>query len=103
MEDIPKAAYTIPLGVAGLRRLGTDITLVGWGPTVETLLTASNLVSKTDGINPEVIDLRTLMPWDAKAVEESVRKTGRLIVCHEVSMSPFERCVTFFQKTNCCL
>jgi len=84
VQEFPKAAYTTPLGVAAVRRPGSDVTLVGWGPSVEPLLAAADAVETEYGIHPEVIDLRTLAPWDVGSIESSVNKTGRLIVSHEV-------------------
>jgi pyruvate dehydrogenase E1 component beta subunit len=83
-EEVPIAAYTTPLGKAAIRREGADITAVAWGPAVEPILRAAEAVAEVEGIQVEVIDLRTLQPWDVECVEASVRKTGRLLVTHEV-------------------
>mmetsp|Transcript_11013 Transcript_11013/g.31121 ORF Transcript_11013/g.31121 Transcript_11013/m.31121 type:complete len:180 (+) Transcript_11013:901-1440(+) len=87
VQEFPKAAYTTPLGVAAVRRPGSDVTLVGWGPSVEPLLAAADAVETEYGIHPEVIDLRTLAPWDVGSIESSVNKTGRLIVSHEAPVT----------------
>jgi 2-oxoisovalerate dehydrogenase E1 component len=71
----------IPLGKARLVRPGSDVTLVAWGNTIEKSLEALNKIG--DDISVELIDLRSIVPWDAAAIEESVRKTGRLIVVQE--------------------
>lgn len=63
-------------------REGTDVTLVGWGAQVHVLNKACDLAAK-EGISCELIDLRTIMPWDVDAVANSVLKTGKLIVSHE--------------------
>ncbi|KAL3144537.1 2-oxoisovalerate dehydrogenase subunit beta 2, mitochondrial [Trebouxia sp. C0010 RCD-2024] len=87
VEDVPKGEYTIPLGKAKLKRQGTDITLVGWGQQVAVLEKAAQVCQDSFDISCEVIDLRTLLPWDVAAVEESVNKTGRLLVSHEAPVT----------------
>lgn len=82
VEDVPTGDYTIPLGVARTVRRGSDITLVGWGAQVNVLNKACDLAAK-EGVSCELIDLRTLAPWDREAVSESVSRTGRLLVSHE--------------------
>lgn len=77
--DVPEDAYEIPLGKAATVRPGTDVTLVGWGATVHHALEAAQALH-ADGINAEVIDLRTLSPLDRPAVRASAAKTGRLVV-----------------------
>lgn len=83
VEEVPVGDYEIPLGAARVARPGTDITLVGWGQQVLVLELAAKEVAESDGISCEVVDLRTLLPWDVATVEASVRKTGRLLVSHE--------------------
>ncbi|GMH35587.1 hypothetical protein BSKO_03455 [Bryopsis sp. KO-2023] len=83
VEEVPIEHYKIPLGKARTIREGSDITLVGWGQQVWVLEHAAKDVLEKDGISCEVIDLRTLIPWDAHTVEKSVNKTGRLLVSHE--------------------
>lgn len=80
--EVPEEDYSIALGEAELVREGEDITLLGWGAQMEHLLKAADLAAKED-ITCEVIDLRTLLPWDRDRVAESVRKTGRLLIAHE--------------------
>lgn len=87
-------SYTIALGKAAIRRAGADITAVAWGPSVEPLLQASKLIEEQEGIQVEVIDLRTIQPWDVECVEASVRKTGRLLVTHEVRAADLKWCFT---------
>jgi 2-oxoisovalerate dehydrogenase E1 component beta subunit len=90
VEEVPTGDYTIPLGIARTVREGSDVTLVGWGAQVHVLSKACDLAAK-EGISCELIDLRTIMPWDVDAIANSVLKTGRLIVSHEapVSAPPF--------------
>jgi len=65
---------------------GTDITLVGWGAQMEVISKAAELAEE-QGIACEVIDLRSLLPWDVDTVAESVFKTGRMIVSHEAPLT----------------
>lgn len=82
MEDVPDGDFEIPIGKAEIVQEGSDITLVGWGNQVNRLLKAAELAAK-DGVSCEVIDLRSIVPWDEELVAESVSKTGRCIVAHE--------------------
>eukprot|EP00798_Chlamydomonas_sp_ICE-L_P030634 gene30634-35647_t len=87
MEDVPVGEYYVPLGKARTVLEGSDVTLVGWGQQVLVLEQAAQQVREQDGISCEVIDLRTLIPWDVSAVVDSVNKTGRLIVSHEAPVT----------------
>lgn len=80
--DVPDDAQPIPLGKARTARAGGDCTIVSWSAQAHVALEAADLLAK-DGVSAEVIDLRTLWPWDENAVAQSVAKTGRLIVAHE--------------------
>jgi 2-oxoisovalerate dehydrogenase E1 component len=82
----PGPNFMIPFGKAKVVREGTDITVVTYGATVQRAITAANAVSDS-GISVEIIDLRTLSPWDRAAVFESVKKTSRVIVAYEDSIS----------------
>jgi 2-oxoisovalerate dehydrogenase E1 component len=73
---------TVPIGPASVARDGRDVTIVTWGVGVAWALEAATATA-ADGISIEVIDLRTLLPWDRERVLESVRKTSRAIVLHE--------------------
>jgi 2-oxoisovalerate dehydrogenase E1 component len=79
--DVPLEDYRIPLGVAKVRREGTDITLVSYGWEVNQCLAAAEELAK-EGISAEVIDLRTLVPLDYHRVLDSVKKTRRALVVH---------------------
>jgi 2-oxoisovalerate dehydrogenase E1 component beta subunit len=79
-------SVTVPLDRAVVARSGQDITIVAYGPTMDTALDAAEEM-KEEGIDAEVIDLRSLAPLDMTTVFESVRRTGRLIVVHEASLS----------------
>jgi 2-oxoisovalerate dehydrogenase E1 component len=73
----------VPLGVARKRHSGSDVTLVAWGNTVEKSLEALKEIGAE--ISVDLIDLRSIVPWDRAAIEESVRRTGRLVVVQEDS------------------
>ena len=79
---VPEERYTVPFGEAGIRRQGTDVTVAAWGNMVQMALEAATTVADED-ISVQVIDVRTLVPWDKQAIIQSVCKTGRLIVAHE--------------------
>lgn len=85
-SENPGPNFMIPFGKAKTVREGTDITLVTYGATVRRAVTAANAVAD-EGISVEVIDLRTLSPWDKQAVFESVKRTSRVIVAYEDSLS----------------
>jgi len=72
----------VPLGRARIARAGRDLTLVTWSRTLQESLQAAEELAR-EGIDAEVIDLRTLWPWDREAVLASVARTGRLLVVHE--------------------
>jgi len=86
-ELVPLGDFTIPLGKARIVREGKDITVVGYGAQVHVLSAACDMAQKELGISCELIDLRTLSPWDKQTVFESVKKTGRLVVSHEAPRS----------------
>ena len=81
-EDVPDGEYTIPFGRARVAREGRDLTIVVYGIMVSRALEAAKTLEQ-EGISAEVIDLRTLSPWDRETVLASVRKTGRAVVAHE--------------------
>jgi pyruvate dehydrogenase E1 component beta subunit len=80
--EVPEEPFTEPIGQAKVLRDGTDVTLVGWGSMVPKLLKAADLV-KTKGISAEVIDVRTIVPYDEETVNASVERTGRLVIVQE--------------------
>jgi 2-oxoisovalerate dehydrogenase E1 component len=83
----PGPDFRIPLGKAKVVRPGTDVTLVTYGAVVQRALTAAKEVEETTGVSTEVIDLRSLSPVDWETIAASVRKTSRVIVAHEDSLS----------------
>jgi 2-oxoisovalerate dehydrogenase E1 component beta subunit len=78
--EVPDERYTTPIGEARIHREGTDVTLITWGAMVYT---ADEAASKLDDLSVEIIDLRTILPWDKEAVLASVRKTSKALVLHE--------------------
>lgn len=104
VEHVPLSSYSLPLSKAEVLRQGKDLTIVSWGTPLYTIETALSLLqnppsSLVNAKHPstsqllipedvrkasvEVIDLRTVLPWDRETVVESVRKTGRLVIVHE--------------------
>jgi 2-oxoisovalerate dehydrogenase E1 component len=77
---VPQEEYLVPLGVADVKRTGSDITLVAYGPAVADALKAANLLQSESGVSAEVVDLRSLVPLDIETVLISVQKTGRCVV-----------------------
>ncbi|KAG6507963.1 hypothetical protein ZIOFF_033318 [Zingiber officinale] len=115
VEEVPEDDYMLPLSEAEVIRQGSDITLIGWGAQLSILEQACDAAAKIqqtssnfylaliqEGISCELIDLKTLIPWDKETIESSVRKTGKLLISHEapvtggfgaeISASIVERC-----------
>lgn len=84
--QVPVGDYELALGQADLVREGSDVTLLGWGSQIQRLEAAADRAAK-EGISCEIIDLQTIVPWDADFVEASVKKTGRLVVAHEAPVT----------------
>lgn len=84
--EVPEGDYELPLGKAELVKEGSDVTIVAWGAQVEIIEKAAEMAEK-DGISVELIDLRSILPWDADTIAESVKKTGRLIINHEAPLT----------------
>ncbi|MCC4831843.1 alpha-ketoacid dehydrogenase subunit beta [Shewanella sp. 10N.7] len=84
--EVPAGDFVIELGKADVVKTGTDITLLGWGAQMEILEKAAKMAEK-DGISCEIVDLRTLSPWDIDTVAASVKKTGRLLINHEAPLT----------------
>jgi len=80
--DVPAGDYTIPLGEAKVVRPGGQVTVLSWGAMVHTCLEAAEQ-GRGKGYDLEVIDLRTLLPFDIEAILTSVKKTGRVVIVHE--------------------
>jgi 2-oxoisovalerate dehydrogenase E1 component beta subunit len=80
--EVPEDEYTVPIGVADVKRRGESLTVVSYGLMLHYCLEAAQQVEKKD-IDVEVVDLRTLKPLDTAAVLDSVKKTGKLLIVHE--------------------
>ena len=81
-EEIPSKEYLVPLGKAAIRREGSDMTFITYSAALYPSLSAADRL-KEEGINVEVIDLRTLKPLDWETVYQSVRKTSKVVIIHE--------------------
>jgi 2-oxoisovalerate dehydrogenase E1 component beta subunit len=85
-SEMPDGDFVVPIGVAEVKRAGEDITVVTYGTGVHWSLEAAAALA-ADGVSVEVLDLRSLLPFDRDAVLASVRKTGRLLVVHEATLT----------------
>jgi len=85
-EEVPEGEYLIPLGQARTLMEGKDITLITWGAMLHPVLKAADRMA-TEGVETEVIDLRTLSPLDSETLLRSVKKTGRAVIVHEAPRS----------------
>ncbi|MDA8947962.1 pyruvate dehydrogenase complex E1 component subunit beta [Flavobacteriaceae bacterium] len=80
--EVPEGEYTLPIGVADIKRAGKDVTLVSFGKILKEALKAAELLAE-ENIDCEVIDLRTIRPLDYQTIFESVKKTNRLVILEE--------------------
>ena len=80
--EVPEGEYTIPIGVAEIKREGTDVTIVSFGKIIKEAYKAAEELEK-DGVSCEIIDLRTVRPMDHDAILKSVKKTNRLVILEE--------------------
>lgn len=80
--EVPEGEYTLPLGVADIKRSGSDVTVVSFGKILKVAQSAADEMAK-DGVEVELIDLRTVRPIDYDTVIESVKKTNRLVIVEE--------------------
>ncbi len=85
-DEVPEEYYTVPLHEAIVRKEGDDLTLVSYGSTMPMTLKAA-AAAEEQGVSCEVVDLRTIYPWDKETVLKSVRKTGRLVCVNEAPMT----------------
>jgi 2-oxoisovalerate dehydrogenase E1 component beta subunit len=83
-EEVPAGDYIVPLGKARTAREGRDLTIITYAALVHTALEAAEILAR-EGIETEILDLRTLSPLDREAIAESVRKTNKVILLHEHS------------------
>ncbi|XP_020630845.1 2-oxoisovalerate dehydrogenase subunit beta, mitochondrial-like [Orbicella faveolata] len=87
VEEVPVGDYEIPLSEAEILEEGSDVTLVGWGTQIHVLRDVCKMAKDQLGVNCELIDLRTILPWDEETVIKSVLKTGRLLIAHEAPLT----------------
>jgi 2-oxoisovalerate dehydrogenase E1 component beta subunit len=80
--EVRDERYTVPIGKARMHREGDDVSVITWGAMVHTAAEAAQQLDG-DGVSVEILDLRTVMPWDKAAVLESARKTSKVLVLHE--------------------
>ncbi len=80
--EVPEGEYLIPLGVADIKRKGKDVTIVSFGKIIKEAYKAADILAE-EGIECEIIDLRTVRPMDKEAILESVKKTNRLVILEE--------------------
>ena len=83
-QEVPTEDYVVPIGKAAVRRTGNDLTIITYGAMVYTALEAAEKL-EAEGIDVEVIDLRTLLPIDRETILESVKKTSKVIILHEAT------------------
>jgi len=79
--------YVVPIGKADLKRTGKDMTVIAYSSAVHWALDAAEIIDKEDGVSVEVLDLRSLLPYDKDAILESVKKTSKVIVAHEATLT----------------
>lgn len=85
--EVPEEEYTVPIGKGEVRREGTDIAVITYGPTVHLCLEAASVLSGEDGVEVRVVDLRSLLPLDRELILESVRSTGKVLIVHEANLT----------------
>ena len=96
--EVPDGHYTVPLGKAAVRREGTAMTVLAYG----TMVFVAEAAARETGIDAEIIDLRTLVPYDLETIAASVEKTGRCIVVHEATLtSGFGAELSALVQENC--
>ena len=84
--EVPDVDYDVPIGVADVKRAGNDLTIIAWGLMLHESLRAAERLAG-DGISAEVLDLRTLAPLDREAILGSVKKTGKVLIVHEDTLT----------------
>ena len=85
-DEVPAEDYIVPIGKAAVRRKGKDLTIITWGSMLYVALDAADELAK-DRVSAEVIDLRSIIPFDEEAILESVAKTNRVIILHEAPLT----------------
>lgn len=82
-DEVPAGEHTVPIGEAAVRTEGEDVTVISWGATMPDTLAAAEALEEERDVSIEVVDLRSISPFDKETVLDSVRKTGRAAVVHE--------------------
>ena len=85
--EVPDGDYTVPIGVADVKRNGDDLTIITYGMMLHLALEAAEIVAREDGVETEVVDLRTVRPLDTEAILASARKTGKVLILHEDNLT----------------
>ena len=85
-ENLPDEDYTVPIGKAKVRRKGKDLTIITWGAMIYVADEAADELAR-DGVSVEIVDLRSIIPFDEEAILESVARTNRVIILHEAPMT----------------
>ena len=85
-EDLPEEDYIVPIGKAKVRRTGKDLSIITWGAMIYVADEAADALAK-DGVSVEIIDLRSIIPFDEEAILDSVAKTNRVIILHEAPLT----------------
>lgn len=85
-EEVPDGEYIVPIGVAALRTLGSELSIISYGAAVHLCVEVARILER-EGASAEVVDLRSLAPLDKETVLESVRKTSRALIVHEANMT----------------
>lgn len=87
VEEVPIKDYELPLSKADVVLEGSDVTLLGWGTQIHVLREVVDMARDKLGVSCELIDLRTILPWDEEMVCNSVLKTGRMVIAHEAPIT----------------
>lgn len=82
-SEVPDGDYTVPIGKADVKRTGSDISIITYGLMLHYSLEAAEQLAQEDGVEVEVVDLRTVRPLDTEAILTSARKTGKVLIVHE--------------------
>ncbi len=99
--EVPEGEYVLPIGVADIKREGSDVTIVSFGKIIKEAYKAADELAK-EGISCEIIDLRTVRPLDLEAIYKSVKKTNRLIILEEAwPLANIASEITYQVQNNC--
>ncbi|KAB2878467.1 alpha-ketoacid dehydrogenase subunit beta [bacterium] len=85
--EVPEDDYIVPIGKGDIKREGKDLTVVAYSSAVHWALEAAEQIEKEDGVRVEVLDMRSILPYDKELILQSVKKTNRVIVAHEATLT----------------